>query len=523
MSKFLIAFIFSIALILRLWNLSSVPGSLSIDEVTFGYAGYSVLKTAHDEFGRFLPLAFEGVGDFKPPIDVYLNSLSIFLFGLNEFGVRFDGAILGSLTSIVVVFLLREFGLKKGAWFGGFWLATSGWHIFFSRAGYEAITASFFLVVGSYFFLRGVRLGKKFLIVFSILAFSFGVWSYHAERIFVPVLWVFLVFVFRKKLLRIFKEKKDYIFPVLVFGIFALPFIYLVVFSQEISARAMNLWLSQDPAIAAKLTGGLGDIGIISSAFVGQYLGYFDLKFLFWDGLRLSPEGFQGIGIFSLVDIPVVGAGIYQLITSKNKKLKVLMLVWLFLYPLPGAFARGSASPIRALVGIPFFAGSVGLGFEKLSGWWRNRFKFKFLYGGVMVLGLVYFFDMYVRIFPRYNADVWNYGYKEVAEYACENHDKYSQIIITDKYGIELPSVKTVPHYYILFHCKIDPALYLSNKELYNIYIRQPQWRIDRELKNALLIGSRWDFPEGFDMNKIMKTIYFSNGKAAFYFVETEK
>ena len=113
-----------------------------------------------------------------------------------------------------------------------------------------------------------------------------------------------------------------------------------------------------------------------------------------------------------------------------------------------------------------------------------------------------------------------------MAQHACENHNKYEKIIITDKYGIEWPSVKTIPYLYILFYCKWDPALYLDDKNLFNIEFRQPQWRIDSKEKNWLLVGSKWDFPEDFDKAKIMKTIYFPASayepKAAFYFVETK-
>ena len=95
-------------------------------------------------------------------------------------------------------------------------------------------------------------------------------------------------------------------------------------------------------------------------------------------------------------------------------------------------------------------------------------------------------------------------------------------MVITDKYGIELPNVKTIPHYYILWYCQINPKKYLVDRQIYNVEIRQPQWRIDRKKKDVLLVGSRWDFPEGFDEDKIIKKIKFPNGKDAFYIVETD-
>lgn len=510
MQKFIIILIFVVALTLRLWNISSLPSSLSIDEVTFGYAGYSVLNTAHDEFGRFLPLAFEGIGDFKPPVDVYLNVITEKIFGLNEFAVRIHGVVLGALTCIIVVFLLKEIGLNiKESLFGGFWLAISGWHIFFSRAGYEAITALFFLTIAVFFFLRAIRVNKKLFIYLSLILFSLSVWSYHAERIFVPILFVFLCVYFRHQLLKLLNRKGDLILIAVIFIVFAVPFIYLLLFSKDISARALNLWI-----------GNSSHNGNIVEAFVGQYLNYFDLRFLFWKGLALTPKNFQDMGIFNIFDLPLVILGIYGLIKSKSKYTKTLLVFWLLTFPIPGAFARGDPSPIRALIVAPVFAALVGIGFEVFL----KKFKriFLIILATLLLIGLFYFFDLYIYAFPKYNADVWNYGYKEVAQYACANYQKYNKIIITDKYGIELPNVKTVPHYYVLFYCKWNPSVYLTDKSLYNIEIRQPQWRIDSKLKNTLLIGSRWDFPENFDMTRVIKTIYFLNGKAAFYFVETK-
>lgn len=510
MRKFQIVFlIFIIAFSIRVWRISSLPSSLSIDEVTYGYAGYSILHTAHDEFGKLLPLAFQGVGDYKPPVNVYLNAFSILLFGLNEFAVRIPDVLLGSLTCIVLIFLLEEFGLsRKSALFGGFWLAVSGWHIFFSRAGYDSVTALFFLTLATYLFLLGIRQKKKIALYFSLIFYSLSFWSYHAERIFIPILFLLLVTHFRNNLRIIFKKRGSFILPLLIAGIFILPFLSLLFFSKGASARGINLWIGNAP-----------HNGNIVEAFVGQYLSYFDLKFLFWDGLGLTPKNFQGMGIFSLIDIPLVITGIYELIKSNNKKIKYLLLIWLFLSPLPGAFARGDPSPVRVLVAAPFFAGLVGLGFEKLYSKYKKVFLIISL--SFSLLSLVYFFNLYIYAFPKYNADIWNYGYKEVAQYVCNNYHKYDKVIITDKYGIELPNIKTVPNYYILFHCNINPVRYLLDKNLMNIEIRQPQWRIDSKLKNTLLIGSRWDFPENFDMSKIFKIVYFPSGKPAFYFVET--
>ena len=98
---------------LRFWQLGQHPVSLSIDELSIGYNAYSILKTAHDEHGQFLPLAFRSVWDYKAPVLIYLMTPAIALLGLNEFGVRFTIAFLGTLTIFFIYLLTKELTKKE--------------------------------------------------------------------------------------------------------------------------------------------------------------------------------------------------------------------------------------------------------------------------------------------------------------------------------------------------------------------------------------------------------------------------
>ena len=83
---------------LRLWQLSSVPNGLTLDEAAICYNAYSILKTGHDEHGAFLPVIFKSFGDYKPGAYIYLTVPSVAVFGLNEFAVRFPSALAGILA-----------------------------------------------------------------------------------------------------------------------------------------------------------------------------------------------------------------------------------------------------------------------------------------------------------------------------------------------------------------------------------------------------------------------------------------
>ena len=109
-NKIILLFIILLALFLRVYKLSKVPPSLYWDEASLGYNAYSILLTARDEYGKFLPLTnFAAFGDYKPPGYIYAAVPSIAIFGLNEFSVRFPSAFFGVLTVILVYLISRKF------------------------------------------------------------------------------------------------------------------------------------------------------------------------------------------------------------------------------------------------------------------------------------------------------------------------------------------------------------------------------------------------------------------------------
>jgi hypothetical protein len=254
--------------------------------------------------------------------------------------------------------------------------------------------------------------------------------------------------------------------------------------------------------------------------WVNQYLQYFDSRFIFWKGLNLTPPNRLGLGILNVADLPAVIIGIFTLTNSKKKFVKNLALFWLLAGPLAASFTRGEGSSIRTLVWVFFFALVMAHFFEDVL-----KKKSGNIILAVYVLAFsfnsLYAYDIYTNAFPKYNADVWHYGYKDAVNYACDNHPQYDHVIITDKYGRIEPKTQTIPHLYLLVYCKIDPKTYLVNKNIYNIETRRPNWFEDHKLQNTLLIGSHWDFPENFPEDWILKTIYFPSGEPALHFVKT--
>jgi len=109
----LLFLILILAGILRFTNLAGLPPSLEWDEVATGYDANSILKTGKDQYGNFLPLTFRSLDDYKPPLYTYLTAISIWIWGWNDFAVRFTGAFLGTLAVLTTYGMMYMLFNKK--------------------------------------------------------------------------------------------------------------------------------------------------------------------------------------------------------------------------------------------------------------------------------------------------------------------------------------------------------------------------------------------------------------------------
>jgi len=517
--------IFIIAATFRFWQLTSYPVSLTMDEVAIGYGSYSLLHTGRDDWGNILPIAFKSVGDYKPPVNFYLNIPSIFFFYLSEFAVRFPVALLGTLTSLIFIIFLRRLGLSKSAaLFGGFWLAILPWHVHYSRYGLEAITALYFLIAGVACWLTALSKKSYFWMALAIINFSLSVWAYHSNRLFVPLLVSFLIIYQHSQLKYIFQNTKKLCSLIIILLIFAGPFLYLTFFSEVIKQRAAMTSILREQSLLLTLHNGNysslsqrifdNDLYLIFHHWLGKYTNYFDLRFWFWKALDFSPPGYPDSGLFYLVDLPLLVSGIFILLKSKNKFLKSLTLFWLFIGPLASSFTMNEQHTLRTLVWLPFFGIVIAMGLH----------RFKYFYFAFLLLNIFFVKDLYTKSLPRYFSEYWQYGFKQAAVYACEHKDEYDRIIISPTFGSLGPLLTGIPDYYVLFYCKYPPQKYMFTKKIDKFDFTRVDWRNQLQMHDkALLISAKWDYPlVTAPEENVIKRIDYLNESPAFYFVTTQ-
>lgn len=527
--------VFLIAILFRLVNIKSAPASLSMDEVSIGYNAYAILKTGMDEWGNQSPLAFRSVGDYKPPVNIYLTVPFLYFLGLNEFAVRLPIALFGSLTPVVFVLLLKELKVgRAGQLVGGLWFAIVPWHVHFSRGSFEAVLALFFVILGSYLFFLSFNRRSRLLLGASIFSFVLSIWTYHAERLFVPILLAYLYILYKKKLNFIFKDLKKTVLIILPSLVLLITFAYLTLLTPVVRERAVSTSILREQSLIKIMHYGDyenekqfildNDFYLIFTHMMGKYLNYFDLRFWFWKGMQFTPPEYFGMGLFYAVDVFVLGTGIYALIKSNNRNIKLLASFWFFAGPLPAAFTMNEQHSLRALVWIVFFGILAALGGEWIS---EQKFKFKklfiFFYLSMLLVNIVYFADIYFRQFKRFYSEFWQYGYKEIALFACENQKDYKNVYITDTFGSVAPVNTGIPAVYVLFYCNVDPLSYIRNHAGFEkIDIKRIQWKSDKIYGDSLIIGSYLDLPpELVPSERVIKTLDYPNGKPAFVFVDT--
>ncbi|PJA95152.1 hypothetical protein CO130_00650 [Candidatus Jorgensenbacteria bacterium CG_4_9_14_3_um_filter_38_10] len=518
MSKkiFLLAVILIIASFFRLYQINQTPPGLYPDEAMNGNNALQALRTAPPA-GGFKVFYPENAG--REGLFINIQAFFLNLFKVNEpWVLRLPSAIFGVLTVLGVYFLTKElFGenLKSqapnskqiqnskpfGNWkleignyevalLSSFLMATSFWHINFSRIGFRAIMAPFFLTWTLYFLLYALKKAEtltdsiKIFIPAAIggIFYGLGFYSYIAYRATPLLIFIILLIYWLKNKNSILKtsdalntdnrnfrtsDVRKLIRKKILLVAFFFSLIALIVFTP------LGLYFLQNPQ---DFFGRTSQISIFNSSAPLKNLGLNILKtagmFNFvGDGnwrhnYAGKPELFWPVGILFVIGVILGIARLFKAPSTKHQIPNndqnskefgnwnlfgignlgfVILFSWLIIAALPVVISNeGLPHALRAILMIPpvFILAAIG-------GFWFYKFLktkirpatlkvFTIIFCGFLIFEtLNTYFILWAKNPNVYNA--FNSNYLELAKKLNELPKELPKYVIVEAGGMTVP------------------------------------------------------------------------------------
>ena len=526
----------------RLFNLDNFPAGLNADEAAIGYNAYSLLETGMDEHSQSWPLVFRSFDDYKPPLYFYLVLPFVKVLGLTVNAVRLPSAILGLLSVYLLYLIVNKVFKNKGlALISSLVLATSPWHLHFSRGGWEVNASAAFLLLTIYLFLAGLK--KSRLYPLAAVSFLMSMYTYHSMRIIAPLLALFFVVLYWSDFSSAFKKKTNRRWLLAALGtmiLLALPLVWQMLGSQGQSRfSGVSIFADQGPLWEALEMRRQHPSGSLLAVllhnrylsyfirFFKNYLSHFSPRFLFITGDEIARSRVPGIGQSLLVLVPFYFLGLFNLLKLDTKG-KKLTLFWLLIAPLAASLTFQSPHALRAHNMV------IPLSIVTSLGIWtafRAIKKSKPVFVGALVIfsllfahNFTYYLHQYYVHYPKELPFAWQYGFEEMGEYIQENGHQYDQIIISNRYDqpyILLAFFTQYPPSKFQFEIEMTPRdqFGFSTVNQFDKYtFKTIEWEKDSRINNALIIAA----DEGVGEEPI-HTIYFPGGEEGFRFYSTGK
>ncbi len=470
-TKVILLLILIIALFLRIWQIDKVPVSLFGDELDLGYQAYSILKTGKDYSGNPWPIHFQSLAEWRTPLYLYSAVPTVALFGISPLGVRLPAVIFGVLGVWAMYLMVKElFKSEKLALVSALVLTFSPWHMQYSRAGFEVTELLFFLLIGLYFFSKGLKNGKWLWL--SMASFALMPWVYSTAKMFTPMLLVALFLIWRKEIFSI--PRKYLIYAAISLIVIGVPIAYSTVLgggtarfgyvsvftdpttepevgtARQLDARKRGENRSGlkptvlDKAIHNKFTFWGGNI-------LRNYFQALSSDFLFNEGDLNLRHSIKGIGQFyKLEAIPmVIGAILFfakhkdkrsissekqSLASSSGRKTKYLIAFWILAGVIPAAITRdGGTHATRLFLILPPFIFLIAYGLVEGINLVKNSCR-KYLTIGYIILFAIsfgFFIHSYFVHSPWDSERWWHFGYKEAIQSMKSIQGDYSKVIIS--------------------------------------------------------------------------------------------
>lgn len=467
--KLLLTLILAFALFINLYKLNALPSDFHEDEVLSGYIGRYIIQNGRDTYGNKWPLFyFNKFGDYYIIFPIYLAGLSTYIFGINEFAIRFPAALFGALA-IIPIYILAYwiFKNKKIALVAALFTALAPWQWVLARSTTEGIIGSCIFLYGIVLLIYSLQHKVILPLLASAVLFLVGYDIYHPFRIYPPIVLLVFIFLFRE----VWKNRK-YLITYILITLFFFSLSYYISTTVWGRGRFMETSIfSPGSGVSLTIKKFISDEGpnniLIARIFhnkvvgygrefINQYTTYFSTTFLFisgWEKTRYNiPEQgllyFTFLGFLFLTVLPIKTKS-----ATIDKRLFIVLLFLLFLAPAPAALtAVESPNVHRALFIIYPLIILSAYGFYKSQFVRYKSIRLSYVLLFFLCLEVIYFWHQYSHHMDLdlYTSLSRNDGQKQVALYAGAETKNYDQII--------LPAQGAMSWYYLFYNKDFSPS-----------------------------------------------------------------
>ncbi|MEK7464660.1 MAG: glycosyltransferase family 39 protein [Patescibacteria group bacterium] len=366
---FLLVAITLLTIFLRFYSIKSTPPGLYPDEAMNGNNAIEALRAG--QFKIFYP---ENNG--REGLFINIQAMFLKLFGAPNINpepwmLRIPSAIFGTLTVLGLYFLGRQlFNNRAIALLASFLLATSFWHINFSRIGFRAIMAPFFLTWAIYFILLSFRKINKltpmpyssFLPIIGGVVYGLGFYSYIAYRATPLIIALILILFLREHGLH--KTLKIGALFTIAAIIVAVPLgMFFLENPGDFLGRTSQISIFNSPTPIRDLA-----INILKTGGMFNILGDYNWR----HNISGSPQLFWPVGILFLFGILTGIKNIYK--NHEDKIVSIILFSWLIVTALPVVVSNeGLPHALRAIIMIPPVFVLSALGGVNLYKWIRTK------------------------------------------------------------------------------------------------------------------------------------------------------
>ena len=301
MTQIIFLVIMAVAAFLRLYKLGAVPYGLQQDEASIGYDAYTLATYGIDRNGYHFPVypITWGCGGGSPLL-IYLNVISISLFGTGIVKLRLIPAVCGILTVLLLYLTLRltyegRDERNIASLLGAGFLAICPWHVILSRWSLDCNIMPFNMMLSVYLLLLAVKKKSTLFYGLSAAAFAVCMYSYGAATIVVPLfLLLICIYCLKRGVLKLSQLAVSFVCFMVVFAplllFYAVNYLGVpeivtdhICFNRFTAARTGEAFLALDASLPGKLLGNIRSlllalsVGDDSHTIAHFYRGYASL------------------------------------------------------------------------------------------------------------------------------------------------------------------------------------------------------------------------------------------------------